>query len=485
MPDRTHQEGRLLDDSAQARYVSRMLSPYLRIALVLFSSAACQKPKDLPAGATSIQEEAQRSGDPKRGLDVLLNGDNVRCGIPYRAYDAYKAFLGPLEAVPGRTGMNADVHHGLTVTRTASGVDVVAPNCLGCHMGHFEGELIMGLGNSANDNTQESLGVFALLEPLLETDEERSELAKFRQRAEAVAPYVTTPTIGVNPADNLAAILFAHRDPVTLNWSDTPLIDVGSLEVVPTDTPPWWRMKKKHAMFYSAAGRGDHARIMMTASAFCADTVAEVTDIDKEFNHVRAFISSLEAPKWKHEVDLALADRGEEVFNATCAQCHGTYGKNEEYPNLWIATDTIGTDPTLAKGAQFATVFIEWFKKSFYGRTARLEPQDGYVAPPLDGIWATAPYLHNGSVPTIAAMLESSTRPAFWSRTFDSNDYDTETLGWRFEVHTADGYAVASADEKRKIYDTTKVGYGNGGHLYGDVLSPDDRRAVLEYLKTL
>ena len=36
--------------------------------------------------------------------------------------------------------------------------------------------------------------------------------------------------------------------------------------------------------------------------------------------------------------------------------------------------------------------------------------------PPLDGVWATAPYLHNGSVPTLEAVLKSSDRPALWQR---------------------------------------------------------------------
>jgi hypothetical protein len=102
----------------------------------------------------------------------------------------------------------------------------------------------------------------------------------------------------------------------------------------------------------------------------------------------------------------------------------------------------------------------------------------GYVAPPLDGIWATAPYFHNGSVPTIEAVLDSSKRPTYWTRSFQSTDYDQAAVGWMFT-------AVQPDPTMNRIYDTTQLGYGNGGHLYGDALDDADRTAVLEYLKTL
>ena len=61
-------------------------------------------------------------------------------------------------------------------------------------------------------------------------------------------------------------------------------------QVVPVDVPPWWGMAKKTAMFYSAAGRGDHARTMMAASLLCTDSVAEAQAIDAAFVDVRAWI---------------------------------------------------------------------------------------------------------------------------------------------------------------------------------------------------
>jgi hypothetical protein len=113
-----------------------------------------------------------------------------------------------------------------------------------------------------------------------------------------------------------------------------------------------------------------------------------------------------------------------------------------------------------------------------------LAPAEGYIAPPLDGVWATAPYLHNGSVPDIRSLLDSRLRPRFW-RHEQPREYDTTILGWRYErlEHGKDG--AADREERARIYDTTRPGYGNGGHLFGDGLTDAERDAVIEYLKTL
>ena len=114
---------------------------------------------------------------------------------------------------------------------------------------------------------------------------------------------------------------------------------------------------------------------------------------------------------------------------------------------------------------------MAWFAASFWGQTSRLDPQLGYIAPPLDGVWATAPYLHDGSVPTIAALLDSSTRPMYWTRSHVSTDYDPAAIGWKFTVVDHGQAAETNAQTRAKLYDTTLPGYGNAGHTFGDTLS--------------
>jgi hypothetical protein len=180
-------------------------------------------------------------------------------------------------------------------------------------------------------------------------------------------------------------------------------------------------------------------------------------------------------------VDGDLAAKGKTVFDSNCARCHGTYGEGGVYPNELVPLDDVGTDPTLASGTtRFADRFVAWFAASFWGGMSRLEPSLGYIAPPLDGIWASAPYFHNGSVPTLEGVLDSSMRPAAWTRTFDSSAYDQAAVGWQFTVMPSHAEAA-----NPRVYDTSEVGYGNGGHGFGDMLLPGDRTAVLEYLKTL
>jgi mono/diheme cytochrome c family protein len=313
------------------------------------------------------------------------------------------------------------------------------------------------------------------------------EWERFRDRMQAIRKYQKTSTIGVNPADSFTAVLMAHRDPTTLAWSNEPLLALPPEIVVPVDVPPWWRMAKKNAMFYTASGRGDHARIMMAASLLCTEDVAEATVIDEAFIDVRAWIEEgIKAPKWPFAIDMNLATQGESLFLDHCAHCHGTYGAKGVYPNQLVPLDDIATDALLAQGeTEFSGRFVEWFAQSFWGETSRVEETGGYIAPPLDGIWATAPYLHNGSIPTIEGLLDVNKRPAFWTRTFSSTDYDQAALGWKHTVLDHGQAEEPSANGKSKIYDTRLPGYGNGGHRYGDDLGASERQALLEYLKTL
>lgn len=462
----------------------------MRACWIVVLAAACgddvREPKapTSPLGPVPMYE--QRTGDPMRGWSALINEGYVGCGVPLTAYRKVFDAAPPYARLPDRTGTNADLPYRMTAFETASGVEVVTPNCLHCHADYINGELVIGLGSTTTDYTVDYGGIAQAVGGLVEGAAEQAEWAKWASRMKAIGPYTITATVGVNSADNLAAVLFAHRDPDTLEWSDEPRMTLPPEIVVPVDVPPWWHMQKKNAMFYVGAGRGDHARIMMTASTLCVDSVEEAQAIDSYFPDVRAFLLTLQPPKWPFAIDQIKANKGRTVFERSCARCHGTYGGFEEYPNLVIALTDVGTDQTLAKGAgQFGDRYINWFNKSFFGELSYLAPAPGYVAPPLDGIWATAPYLHNGSVPTLRGLLDSSRRPTYWTRSFDSTDYDRDAVGWRTTTLQTGQSEPPQGVRASAIYDTTILGYGNGGHRYGDTLTADDRDALLEYLKTL
>jgi mono/diheme cytochrome c family protein len=474
---------------------------WILVAFAPFAALACGSESQSTTGTTAggstgtggaalsgapIAADPQRSGDAAKGYTALVNNGYVSCGVPYDLFVQVFPPATDAEKIPGRLGHNKDLPYYFTAFTAASGVELVTANCLTCHAGRINGQLVVGLGAADQDFTSDA-SMQADAAGLFITDPvKKTEWRKWADRMDAIGPYTVTLTVGVNPADNLAAVLFAHRDRKTLAWSKEPLLPLPPKTVTPVDVPPWWRMAKKNAMFYSAGGRGDHARIMMTASTLCTDSVAEAQAIDAYFPDVEAYIASIKPPAYPFAIDQSLAQKGKTAFEATCSRCHGTYGDKGAYPNLLIALKDVATDDALASGsAQFATDYVKWFNESFYGEKAKLDPQDGYVAPPLDGIWATAPFLHNGSVPTVAALLDSKKRPKFWTRTFDSKDLDQKALGWNFTELMAGQDAETDAKKKVQIYDTTKPGYGNAGHTYGDALSDADRSAVIEYLKTL
>jgi len=433
-----------------------------------------------------VPETPQRDGDPEAGYRALVNAPYVSCGMPYEAFRRISPETDPDDLLPGREGRNAELPYSLTAHVNADGVEIVTSNCLICHAARFDGALVVGLGNEFLDFTDDPRGTVNQAGLYVRGEAETAAWQHWADRIDGIAPYIRTATVGVNPATNLTWAIMAHRDPETLAWSEEPLIEPPPTEPLPVSVPPWWRMGKKHAMFYTTIGRGDHARFMMLASTLCADSVAEAEDADTYAADVRAFIAGLEAPDYPYPVDGDLAAEGEAVFEANCSRCHGSYGEDGSYPNLVIGLEEIGTDPAYAIAATDGSRdrFYEWVARSYYAQDVRTGPARGYIAPPLDGVWATAPYLHNGSVPNLRSLLDSSRRPEFWRHRTDPRAYDQADLGWRYERLEA-GKPADDPDARPGVYDTTLHGYGNGGHLFGDGLSEPERTAVIEYLKTL
>ena len=352
----------------------------------------------------------------------------------------------------------------------------------------MDGEVVVGLGNSTFDYTRDTAAPARALLAYARnaSPAEREVLEKWAQRVQTIAPFVKTKTIGVNPADSLTEVLLAHRDRDTLAWSEEPLLEMDDPYAIPVSVPPWWFMKKKNAMFYTGSGRGDHARFMMSASTLCTESVEEAAAIDAMFPDVRAFILSIEAPVYPREIDASRAAQGQVLFEQTCAGCHGTYGATETYPNVLVPMDTIGTDAFLSRSAFNAKLeFFEWYNESFYGEAALAVPTSGYVAPPLDGVWATAPYLHNGSIPSLLGVILPQHRPQFWTRDYTVYDVNEVEGGLVFE-NLAQGHDGSSSISGRSlIYDTTLTGYGNEGHEFGAHLSDEEAYLIVEYLKTL
>jgi mono/diheme cytochrome c family protein len=434
-----------------------------------------QEPEYIPA-------EKQRTGDAKKGYEYLTTGDFIRSGIPYKTYllAAGKSKKNYLQ----RDAQNEAISHEYTAVKAPNGEMIVAPNCFQCHAQVFDKKLVIGLGNSEIDfNTKKiSSQQLSFLETYLKTKSPSQYEAaeKFITVSKAIAPYLYTETKGVNLADHLTAVLVAHRDPQTLVWKNEPGFTIPK-HVIPTDTPPWWILKKKNAMFYNGLGRGDFGRFLMGSNLLTVADTAEAAEVYTHMPDVLSFIYSLEPPDYPHKIKEDLAKDGKKIFQQTCSRCHGSYGKEESYPNLLIPASIIQTDSLLYTANYSNADFINWFNKSWFtsgNNKARLQPYKGYIAPPLDGIWITAPYLHNGSVPTLAGVLNSVLRPDVWTRNFDKPVYNYTEVGWEY-------FVPKNKNERKGAFDTSVPGYGNKGHYFGDHLTEQQRDAVIEYLKTL
>lgn len=436
----------------------------------------------LPDKPVPIPVSKQRTGgDAKKGYDYLTTGDYVKSGLPYQFF-----MMGPGngngKTYLQRPGINKDIPYSFTAVKAFNGELVVAPNCLQCHAQVMDGKLYIGLGNSFSNFSQRiSPAMLRMAETVVKNNNpaQYEASATFFTVSKAIADYINATIRGVNTADRLAGVLAAHRNPITFEWSDKPLLDIPK-EIVATDVPAWWLLKKKNAMFYNGFGRGDFGRFLMASNLLTVTDTAESAEVDSHMPDVLAYIYSLQPPAYPYPVNRSLAAKGKVLFNGNCSKCHGKYGDEETYPNLLIPASIIKTDSLLYKSNYSSPQFVNWFNKSWFttgDHPARLEPFNGYIAPPLDGIWVTAPYMHNASVPTLEGMLNSKVRPKYWSRDFDKPEIDTINGGWKYKTHTAGGSPA--------IYNTTVPGYGNYGHYFGDKLTGAERKAIIEYLKTL
>ena len=444
-----------------------------------------QWPQARYATAGTIAAYQQRPGNPEAGRKALLDNPYVSCGIPEQAFRQLLPAAG-ITFAEERVAQAEGLPFSSTAFTNSEGVDIVSSNCLTCHGTPLFGSLVIGLGNEFLDFTNDASLLAERAGALVQGDAQIRAWELYADRISAIAPYIRPHTVGVNPANNLTFALIAHRRAEDNDWSSEPLLPLPPTDPAPVSVPPWWRMAKKPAMFNLGEGRLDHARIMMSASMLCSDSIDELEAIDSYAPDIRAYIASLEPPEYPFAVDTALADAGRDVFIDNCSRCHGVYEAGGEYPARLVPIEEIGTDNTLVEFAHGAGApYIDWFNRSYYGSLSQVAPGPGYVAPPLDGIWATAPFLHNGSVPTIAMVLNSRERPQYWQHEVtdasDPDSYDQAQLGWAHS-ELAQG---KSANDDVRVYDTSMPGYSNSGHMFGDHLSSEQRDAVIEYLKTL
>ncbi len=172
---------------------------------------------------------------------------------------------------------------------------------------------------------------------------------------------------------------------------------------------------------------------------------------EPRFRELVLWVKSSQVPQYPLEWNQAQVQTGKGLFDQHCGSCHAKDGKRQ---GTEIPIAEIGTDRLLANKLK----------------------RNGYVAQTLDGVWMRGPYLHNGSVPSVGELMKP---PAQRAVTFyrGNNLLNRQDLGFVSDLAQEKGLHFA-------LFDTRQTGNSNAGHQYGTELSDQDKKAILEYLKT-
>jgi mono/diheme cytochrome c family protein len=241
-----------------------------------------------------------------------------------------------------------------------------------------------------------------------------------------------------------------------------------------TKFPALWNLGARKGQLYHSAGEAKTLYAVVATSAVGIGSLPDSSFVDRN-RWIETFIDTLKPPPFPGKVDQTLVGQGKAIFQARCAECHADGGKRT---GTAIPLAEIGTDPEhVLAWRQEDAGRMNTVISVLGAEHADVEgAQGGYVAKPLVGVWLLGPYLHNGSVPTLWDLLSPPPqRPAAFYSGYDVVDLDH--VGF---ISTGD---AASAYGYR--FDTTIRGNSNGGHVYGTNLDDADKRALMEFLKTL
>jgi hypothetical protein len=298
-----------------------------------------------------------------------------------------------------------------------------------------------------------------------------------------------------------------------------PYIDMDAGPVTGlADFPPLWKIKVDGGLLHWDGNNKAPEERNITAALGAGATPATL-DLERLRRIARWMESDLKPVAYHDLAPMgpAIAEShkdGKKIFGEFCYDCHAENGARikeiepvdvDDRCKNGIGTRTfsepvdvggtkkssceetyIGTDPErlqaftkeLSEKLNEVRHLSAWRFKN-YTKTS------GYANMLLTGIWLRAPYLHNGSVPTLWHLLQKpEDRPMIFCRGNDA--YDWEMVGFEWKPKKLDGKEKETDTCKSfHYYDTRLPGNGNGGHLYGTNLSDSEKGALIEYLKTL
>lgn len=434
--------------------------------------------------------------------------------------------------IPYPDGQKPDYYMGASIVETKWGKGLTF-SCATCHSANLFGTTVIGLTNKAV-KANELFVSAKKLAPLIPnklfkkvshaTDGEVEMFRRTKKNLGAVG--VTSPMVlGLDTSLPQVALSLSRRNKDEYA-TKSKLLQVfprfNPLERDVADSKPavWWNLKYKTKwlsdgsivagnpiftnFLWNELGRGTDLHELeewlknnpekikgLTAAAFATKPppISDFFDVKR--------------------IDLESAKRGENVFKDRCQKCHGEYQKNWSRPFSALMSMTekikthkviyhdvtpvkdVGTDPLRYEGMKYFAEDLNNLKISKWMKTV-VEPQKGYVPPPLDGIWARYPYMHNNAIPNLCELMTS---PQDRVKEFYQIPAEDSQLDFDFDCN---GFPVGdNIPEERRIpeahFDTTKRGLSNSGHYFriftdkqgNELLSAGDKEDLRMFLKTL
>lgn len=481
------------------RIVLYALAGLLALFVVVGAWAAVRFTRDKPVVYASIEDHFKYGS----------TGGERASGIPYSVWMALPELFP--EYLPGK-GLQSlgfiyeegkDLPIGVS-KRNVQGVDRVFLNCAICHVGSVRDtpqskpRIILGMPSNTVDlqgfqrflsacavdekfNCDRIVSIIAkmgtddavnrLLLQLVGVDLMRQRLLTLRQRFEFMD---REPAYGPGRVDTF------NSPKVLLNFRMDNLPQEEWVGVC--DFPSIWMQRPRRGMQLHWDGNNTSVEERNRSASFGTGALPPTLD-RKPLKRTEDWLLDVTPPAYPYPIDQARAGRGQKVYAEYCASCHGASGRDftGEYVGKVTPIEAIKTDRHRLDSYSYALCVNQNLLYAAYPeeRFSHFRKTNGYANSPLDGLWLRAPYLHNGSVPTLRDLLEpSSKRPKTFYRGYDV--YDRENVGFIGSVAEENG-------RKYFFFDTALPGNGNYGHEgreYGTELPAEEKQALIEYLKT-
>ena len=369
-------------------------------------------------------------------------------------------------------------------------------NCLVCHTAEIDGVAYFGAGTKTFDDKWLGDALKVL------TDDGWLQLTSARSDDRAVAANAHRILNG-HHHDKIDSLTRARSTAFAASHVELYMRPHGGAmpdadEVGRGDvkTPPLWHTAAKMSSRRWYSDGSFHGAFPLMASSMELEKDRPFDDlvsfviptIKQEFDSV---IRHLRPPRYPYAIDRDLAHKGKALFYSTrigCYRCHGSYDGhgNVEWTGKHV---DVGTDR--ARLDVVSDAFVDAFNHSPLAAEGALEKSRGYAATPLTGVWADYPYLHNGSVPTLHDLLGPvGERPQIFdvtaARHFDRDRVGQVLYGDRSTRGIPEDLLLRQHGGDRNWFNTARPGCGNSGHdFWSRIQTDENRRALIEYLKTL